>query len=117
MITILYYAKSTERKYRWDANIDGTPFEIYIPIDVFQGCRPESIRVQFSKSSDEITECDIRAVVSYKEEMSRTVRYDPIGDSAQLIGSPYIPISMLHESMVDERYPEVLYFGISWRCE
>ena len=113
MFEILAYKKGTENKLRWDADVEGTPFELYIPKWRIPDPAPGKvlIRIFFSKdkirSNRQFTPSEIKrnpelknqpiyAEVTRIREHTKTIRFDPIGDNSDWeIGSPYIPKSLL----------------------
>jgi len=128
MKEILAYKKETEGKYRWDAMIDDTQFELYIPKWRIPDPTPSSIHIQISSDqkafssfktySRKEVEADptiqgnqIHAIIKFFREHTKTYRYDPIGNSTEWeIGSPYIS-----KSILDNNPATYLYLRIEWR--
>jgi len=123
MKEILAYFKETGNKYRWDADCDGTKFEIYIPKLRVPEPIPETIQISIYKEENKQLESltgnqdpysDLRkpiiALLKMNEEMTKTVRYDPVNEFKLEIGSPYIPISLL-----EYPYPDKLIIRIDWK--
>ena len=127
MKELLAYYKETDNKCRWDALVDDTPFELYIPkwripypvpgkvlIRIFTNKK----NVPFSKTytpDDVLENPDVRkepifAEVEFTREHTKTFRYDPIGDNRKWeIGSPYIPKSVLESEKIEK-----LYLNVEW---
>ena len=126
MKEILAYHKETEKKYRWDGEYQGAPFELYIPrwrvpvplpkkITVRIYTEPEFrnqiilvSRAKVSKDPSLATN-PIAARIVYNREHTKTVRYDPAERNEPEIGSPYIPIALL-----DHPYPQYLVITVDW---
>ena len=123
MKPILAYFKETGNKYRWDADCDGAPFEIYIPKLRVPEPIPEIIQVGIYNIEDkqfgsitgiQVPNSDVSkpiiALLKFKDEKTKTVRYDPMNEFKLEIGSPYIPISLLTFP-----YPDKLTIKIDWK--
>ncbi len=128
MKELLTYCKETDNKCRWDALVDDTLFELYIPkwripdpvpgkvlIRIFTNKK----NVPFSKTytpDDASENPDVRkepifAEVEFTEEHKKTFRYDPTGDNKKReIGSPYIPKSVLEFEKIEK-----LYLNVEWK--
>lgn len=106
-------AKETDNKIRWDAEVEGTAFELYIPKWRVPSPPPSQIWVLISpkrcetddlpnlSESDVQTDLNLQAepivatVIRYSEH-TETVRYRPVGYQAQWeIGEPYIPFALI----------------------
>ena len=112
MIEMLRLKKETDRKVRWDAEVDEVKFELYIPkwrvpepwpSRIYVKIEPEGppkrserhhTKVDFESSSSLRTS----SIVSYVERFEKhteTLRYRPLGDDDEWeIGEPYIPYSL-----------------------
>ena len=128
MKELLAYHKETDNKHRWDALVDDTMFELYIPKWRIPDPVPGKILVRIftdkknalfmrtytpSEVSDDpdIRRQPIFAEVSFTREHTKTFRYDPVGDNNQWeIGSPYIPKSVLEYEKID-----TLYLTVEWK--
>jgi len=127
MREILAFYKETERKWRWDADVEGTPFELYIPKWRVPEPVPKRIKVKIYlpnevveykqkylvreiNRSPDLRMNKIYADVTYLREHTQTVRYDPIGDDKNWeIGSPYIP-----KSILPVEFPSTLQIIVEW---
>jgi len=109
-MTFLDESKETEKKLRWDCEVEQTRFSLYIPKWRVPEPWPKIIAVQITKRRAECSddanltpehvESDstirlepIVATVRKVSVHSKTVRYDPIA-AVWEIGSPYVPDSM-----------------------
>ena len=107
------YWKETENKYRWDTDVDGVRFSMYIPKwrvpepypnkigiriyleDEIQFYGNEYVRKDY-ENDDNLKFQDIIAKVEKKYYCTKTVRFDPVGvPKTWEIGSPYIPIELM----------------------
>jgi hypothetical protein len=112
-MTLHSIAKQTDNKVRWDTEIEGTPFELYIPKwrvpepwpqlirvkveDATQQRRPSLSRAAAAAAPDRRKE-DIVVGVNKLREHTKTIRYQPEGDASDWeIGEPYIPFSLTQE--------------------
>jgi len=127
---ILEYCKVTERKFRWDAMVDDTRFELYIPDWRVPEPIPPRVRVVIYLPGDElpdISQLEYSEAVSAPERLqspilarvrfvsvhTKTHRFDPIGDPKQReIGSPYIPTSLLPAEI-----PAELTISVEWLAD
>ena len=115
-LTLLEVYKETDNKVRWDAPIDDTNFELYIPKWRVPLPWPRRIRVTISPISHDsdfaasrmtpvqcsddpsLVRTPIDAIIKKNRCHTKTVRYDPVDDSHDWeIGSPYIPYSLTHD--------------------
>lgn len=128
MKELLAYHKETDNKHRWDAFVDDTVFELYVPkwripdpvpgkilIRIFTDKNKASSSRTYTPSdvSDdpEIREKTIFAEICFTREHTKTFRYDPIGEKNKWeIGSPYIPKSVLEYEKIDR-----LYLSVEWK--
>ena len=112
---LLHYEKQTDNKLRWDAKVDDTQFELYIPKWRVPEPWPSKIFVEIIPitteqnnsgymSSDKVKEDPtlaskpIYADVVMKREHTKTIRYCPEGDKRNWeIGEPYIPKELTHD--------------------
>lgn len=109
----LYYDKETDNNYRWIAHLDDAPFELYIPKTVAPHPPPQWIRVWVEADSAQVEtlSADLTAVVTRVDELTKTVRYKPVGDpETWQIGEPYIPMSILPEP-----WPDRLNIAVAWK--
>ena len=114
MYEILAYKKETENKLRWDADVDETKFEFYIPKWRIPEPYPDTILIRigmpdefenkrrFTKEevekNPELRKNKIYAEVEKVSEHTKTVRFDPVDETENWeIGSPYIPKVVLDE--------------------
>jgi hypothetical protein len=127
---ILAYKRETKNKIRWDANVDGTIFELYIPKWRIPDPAPERILIRIFLTDDNIETKDqytpdeikqdpeLRNQPIYSEltrisEHTKTIRFDPIGNpnpNNREIGSPYIPKSILYREDIKR-----LYIVVEWK--
>lgn len=110
-------AKETDNKLRWDTNIDGVKFSLYIPKWRVPSLWPGKICVTITPrrmDSDDLPNltlaqiraepsCALEPIVTTAQKISphtNTLRYDPVGDPASWeIGSPYIPYSLTYDEV------------------
>lgn len=106
-MTLLDAAKETDNKLRWDADVDGVRFSLYIPKWRVPEPWPERIRVTLYEghvdpgtrslltrtlTTAEVLKLPIVCHLRSFREHTRTVRYRPVGDPcAWQIGEPYVP--------------------------
>jgi len=111
-MTYLDEAKETENKRRWDVMVEDAKFSLYIPKWRIPEPPPKTIAVLLvpgqlppdhglsmapdrAFDSPELRRKPIVATISRTREHTKTLRYDPLGDSELWeIGSPYIPFSL-----------------------
>lgn len=125
MYEILEYQKETENKLRWGADVDGTPFELYIPKWRIPDPTPGKVLIRAQdkiKTTNQFTRDEIEqdpelrnkpiyAEITRITELTKTIRFDPIGDKNNWeIGSPYIPKSILPSEDTKK-----LYVVIEWK--
>lgn len=119
----LVQSKETENKLRWQADVDGVPFELYIPKWRVPLPWPTHIRVAISERgtissvqpghagtapTEEMLEQPIRVVADRVREQTKTVRFKPRGDKRYWeLGEPYIPYSLLPSASVINVHVEV----------
>lgn len=105
-------AKQTDNKLRWDCNVQGVPFSLYIPkwrvpepwpsriwvrVDL---CRNEgdygaNLSLNDVKIDSALRHEPIVVAVTRHEEKTQTIRYRPVGENNSWeVGEPYIPISL-----------------------
>jgi hypothetical protein len=124
-IVLMNPSKMTERKLRWQADVDGVKFYLYISQARVPAPRPLCIRVELyrvverapKRRSQRRKLADssglrqpISAVVVKVEEHTETVRYWPMGAPDEWeIGEPYIPYGLL-----EPRIPERLRLDVHW---
>lgn len=106
-------AKETDNKLRWDADVEGTTFSLYIPKWRVPSPWPSRIWVSVmprrgagddaANLSPEVVQADsslkhepIIATVSRHTKHTQTVRFTPLGDpQVWEIGEPYIPYQLI----------------------
>jgi len=109
-MALLEQSRETDKKVRWDADVDGTRFSLYIPkwrvpepwprlIDVTVGPRaqekPDTLSPTDACHAPESRNKPIVAHLKKYAECTQTIRYRPEGDSEGWeIGEPYIPTPM-----------------------
>jgi hypothetical protein len=114
---VLMYFKETDKKYRWDADIDGTNFELYIPKWRVPKNVPHNIKVtiyfppylndvpkltpDLAMKEPDLCTLPIISKVHHHSNHNKTIRYDPIDQNDAEIGSPYIPFQLLPNETVD----------------
>ncbi len=117
-------SKQTDNKLRWQADVEGVSFKIYIPkwrvprpwptrILVRVGEPPTGVQLQENvgagTNSDSL-ERPIYATVERVSEHTETVRFKPLGDPKSWeIGEPYIPYSLLASPSVPTVRIEVMW--------
>src|SRR5437899_1417182 len=108
-MNIFEAAKETTNKLRWDANVDGTTFSLYIPkwrvpdpwpsriwVNIFprraEGADLPNVTQAAIHSDSTLRHEPIVATVEKVSELSNTIRYAPTGDQSEWeIGEPYVP--------------------------
>jgi hypothetical protein len=117
MKEVLMYFKETENKYRWDADIDGAKFELYIPKWRVPKIVPQKIKVtiyfppylpsvsrltrDFAKKDPDLCTTPITSKIQHHSDHKKTIRYNPSEQNDPEIGSPYFPIQLLPQEPVD----------------
>ena len=107
-------SKATDNKIRWEADVDGTAFKLYIPKWRVPEPWPQVIDVTISphaqrplaklppdaaRKSPGSRAVPIEAHLERFREHTQTVRYKPAGDPSEWeIGEPYIPAEMTFDS-------------------
>lgn len=127
MHKVLEYSKATGGTFRWDAMVDDTRFELYIPNWRVPLPVPQRVRVEIFlpgdnhpglsqlKQGETISapgrrQSPIVVRVQRIEEHARTYRYDPIGDyKLREIGNPYIP-----KTLLPAEAPSELTISVEW---
>ena len=104
----MHPSKTTDNKLRWEADVDGVPFKLYVP--KWRVPVPWPVRVLVAVSGDAKNstrrvrpgdhvakrERGIEAVVRRVSSHTETARFAPIGAPEDWeIGEPYIPYSLL----------------------
>lgn len=120
--TVLEFHKETDNKLRWDAHVDDTVFEFYVPKAEVPEPWPRLIRVTVEpfRGGEQEPRVDrptksypIDAIVQQMEEKTKTVRYQPRGDQASWqIGEPYIPTQILES--FPGGLPRLLRVVVEW---
>ncbi len=100
--SILNLDKETGNKWRWNGDVNGVSFKLYIPNNVVPDPVPQRIGVVIIEGAESghnnfpsRDSIGLRVLLEYKSDHIETKRYQPTGDSAEFIGEPYIPSSML----------------------
>ena len=120
-MSLMSPSKETDNKLRWEADVDGVSFKLYIPkwrvptpwpkqilVTIKDQEEPTSLRLASSKDSD--PESPISAIVRRVAEHSETARFAPLGDQEDWqIGEPYIPYKLLPSESV-----QTLRLDIAW---
>ena len=112
-IALMNPSKETDNKLRWQADVEGVSFKLYIPKKRVPRPWPVRILVRVSDVLDTAQRQDrtpastrklgssplerpIGAIVEKVSEHTETVRFAPRGDPKDWeIGEPYIPYSLL----------------------
>ncbi len=106
-VALMAPSKQTDNKLRWETDVDGVNFKLYIPKARVPYPWPKRILVRVCdidqpsgneavQPDDPTLERGITATVRKVREHTETVRFDPDGDPNDWeIGSPYIPFSLL----------------------
>src|SRR6266542_2964848 len=106
-VALMAPSKQTDNKLRWEADVDGVNFKLYIPKSRVPEPWPRRILVRVcdvdQQSGNEAVQADdpsleraITATVRRVRDHTDTVRFDPDGDPDDWkIGSPYIPKTLL----------------------
>jgi|SRR6266550_2864190 len=111
-MTLHEKTKETENKVRWDADVGGTPFELYIPkwrvpepwpalirveVSDHAGYKPSSLSPSVAQNAPDRRNDPIIARVKKFKEHTETIRYQPEGIASDWeIGEPYVPFSMTY---------------------
>jgi hypothetical protein len=124
IILFMRPSKETEKKLRWEVEIEGVLFELYIPKwripDPWPGrivvrlaeldadaVRPHLI-AKFGRTID--LEQPIVSVVARAVERTQTVRFMPLGDPRDWeIGEPYVPYDLLSDDQI-----QCLQIAVEW---
>jgi hypothetical protein len=124
-VALMDPSKTTDNKLRWQADVEGVNFKLYIP--KWRVPRPWPIRIlvrviempsvtaQFQDFAPTVDSFDslerpIRAIVEKIQEHTQTMRFAPTGDPKDWeIGEPYIPYSLLTNSSVQTVRIEVVW--------
>ncbi len=116
-MTLFQSAKETDNKLRWDVDVEGTNFALYIPkwrvpqpwpskicVQVFPrryngddnfNLSPKDIETDSSLSNEPII-----ATITKMSEHSKTIKYQPIGEQKYWeIGEPYIPTQLTYNEL------------------
>ncbi len=109
-MALLSEAKETDNKVRWDADIEGTRFSLYIPKWRVPEPWPQKIHVTLSpdnqsgpsplspKEAMENPKSRLRPIIAKLnkfQEHTKTIRYRLDGEASTWeLGEPYIPIPM-----------------------
>ncbi len=122
-ITLMDPSKVTEKKLRWIADINGAPFELYIPkrrvpepwpVQIIVTVTDDFRRPHVNFHSNQDRSKPIQAIITKVVKHTRTVRYRPHGDNNEWeIGEPYIPKEIL-EAISPSSIPERLQIEVRW---
>lgn len=111
-MTQLESAKQTDNKLRWDCEVQGAPFSLYIPkwrvpepwpsriwvrVDLCRNSGKDEGNLSFNdvKTDSALRHEPVIANVYKFEEHTQTIRYCPVGKKELWeIGEPYIPIPL-----------------------
>lgn len=110
---LLESTKETDNKIRWDADIDGARFSLYIPkwrvpkplptfiyVTVLPYTRQKYFALSPANASNDPETCNQPIITNLRKfsEHTRTIRYQPEEDPSYWeIGEPYIPLSMTYD--------------------
>jgi hypothetical protein len=127
MKQILMYFKETDNKMRWDADCDGTLFELYIPKWRIPSNIPKTIKVSFDsiancqdrslltpskvRKNPNLLELPIFAEVHFHSLHTKTIRFDPSVNNNPEIGSPYIPFSLIAPELIGSK----IVIKVEWK--
>ncbi len=125
-IFLLARSKETDRKLRWAGEVDGVPFELYVPKEQVPDPWPGRICVeiqdideaqQFRDGVRVSLEDPIVERVRWYKNLTQTARYRPSGDSSSWqIGEPYIPYVLLADPPQRELLIRILWDNsIPWK--
>ncbi|MGO9264232.1 MAG: hypothetical protein ACLQBA_04980 [Candidatus Binataceae bacterium] len=126
-VTLMNPSKETDNKLRWQSDVDGVKFKLYIP--KWRVPRPWPVHIivsirdllgdEGSQSSSRLNvrsgdaaplEEPITAIVSMVKEHTETVRFTPRDDPKEWeIGEPYIPYSLLPDG-----WPQTIQIEVRW---
>lgn len=111
-MALLEEAKETDNKVRWDADVEGMRFSLYIPkwrvpepwprlihvtVSLYTQQRISLLSQAVASKSPESCNKSIVAHLKKFLEHTQTIRYKPEGDPSDWeIGEPYIPILITH---------------------
>ena len=111
-MALLEETKETDNKVRWDADVEGTRFSLYIPkwrvpepwplqlhvtVSPHTQQQPLSLSPAAVRKAPESRKKSIVTHLKKFREHTQTIRYHPEGDSSTWeIGEPYIPIPMTY---------------------
>lgn len=112
-VALMAPSKQTDNKLRWETDVDGVKFKLYIP--KMRVPRPWPLRIlvrvcdidqssgdEMAEPIDPSLERGITSAVRKVSEHTETVRFDPEGNPNEWeIGSPYIPFSLLPHRSVE----------------
>jgi len=123
-MALLTEAKETDNKVRWDADIDGTRFSLYIPkwrvpepwplkirvtLSPRTQHRPSSLSPEVASQNPKSRLQPISAKLNKFQEHTKTIRYRPDRDASTWeIGEPYVPIPMTFDKAVS------LMIDVTW---
>ena len=105
---ILAYNKETEGKYRWEGDVDGVSFKLYlkkwrVPKDIPGRIRvrilseepspaPTPLSKEAAATNPDLLRQPVFAELAFEADHTETVRFDPVGgQDATGVGSCYVP--------------------------
>jgi len=130
-MTLFESAKVTENKLRWDVEVNGVTFSLYIPKWRVPRPWPSRICVRITPRRNEgtdepnlssvdatndpvLTHEPIIATVTMFKKHTNTIRYRPVGEAEKWeIGEPYIPFSLTADAT--EKLRLIVFWDISSR--
>lgn len=130
-MTLFGAAKETDNKLRWDADVEGTNFALYIPkwrvpspwpsriwVNIFprrvEGDDPANLSSADIEGDPSLKHEPIIATVSRFDEKTQTVRFRPVGDPKSWeIGEPYVPRALIRNG--EERLRVVVMWDATSR--
>lgn len=107
----------TDNKLRWNGDVSGVAFKLYVPKSVVPDALPREIHVSV-ESGQAVREPNyarrdargLRATVELVSEHTETIRYRRVGDAKEwIIGEPYIP-----KSLLPAPWPEKVGLVVRW---
>lgn len=110
--------KETDNKLRWDVDVEGVRFSLYVPKVHVPSPPPQQLRVRIAAGDagqrQRSDNAALNAVVTRVDDKTRTVRYRPTGDAEDWqIGEPYIPYGVL-DAISPSQTPEKLTISVEW---
>ena len=122
---LLKKIEEIDKKIRWDAEIDGAPFKLYIPkwrapnpwpkvidvsIEIYNNQQPLTVSRDSARKVPELCQKPIFALFKKNVEKEHAIRYRPEGGRFSWeIGELYIPISLTLDRA------ENLFIRVQWQ--